>query len=247
MENMKNIIKRTLLLAFFLTLRIVGFAQHDPGPYTFNPFLGNMVWMDEQHNTQSSRTITMNELQPLENDQDGLIVVFNVHLSSSEDMIPLVALSREGSNGNNIIEIYYSKHTVTVRRFFDLKGKRRYYDYHLFDPLFDFTGQRDFEFRTYFTSNFMYLVSKDLSRNPGFQMSPIYFGLDQGLTYKSGVNGSNMGMFINRDSRASIKVGDFNGAHTPFVSGTQIYGMRYGDWWKQMQGSFSSPESESSF
>ncbi|PRD47779.1 hypothetical protein [Sphingobacterium haloxyli] len=245
-KNLNSVLRNGLVLILLVFFQHSVFGQHEPGPYSFNPYIGNLVWMDGEESTLTSRTITMNNLQPLDNEQDGLIVVFQVHLRSEDEMLPLVAFSILGAQGSNLIEIYYSKSTVTIRRFFHTDGQRKHYDYHLFDPLFVFSGERNFEFRTYFTSNFMYLVSKDLECNPGYLMSPVYFGLDQGITFSQSDSGtqqgfSNMGVFIQRSSNAAIKIGDTTGKRLPYISSTQIFGLRYGDWWQQMQSGFSSP------
>jgi hypothetical protein len=171
---------------------------------------------------------------------DGLAVCFNVHLKPDRDEgnpgTPLVAFTNEGESGVNSIEIYYSRSTVTIRRFAKINGRWGSYDYHLFDPLFQLDEEKTIEFRAYFTTGFMYLVCNDGGK---FLMSPLYFGLDHIWRYPD--PNSNMFQFLNADNRAVIKVGDEKLLHGPYVSDVAVYGFNYEYWAGQMQRQFSSP------
>lgn len=240
MKKLQKLLSRNIHLLFLFLWCPSVFAQHEAGPYQFSPYVGNLIWEDTDESTVNYKLVSMDKPQALTNGQDGLIACFNIHLKPNVDQLaPIVALSADGANSNNILEIIYSKNTVMIRRYATINGVRKSYDYDLFDPLFQFTAEKTFEFRLYFTSNFMYLVSKDIAINPGYLMSPLYFGLDYINKYPS--SSSFMYKFLNRNNQAVIKIGDQSQKHLPYISDVKIYGFNYEDWAKQMQSGFSSP------
>jgi len=236
---LKLLLRIKTWIAILLIYSISLFGQHEAGPFDFSPYVGNLIWQDQEQSTINYKQISMNQLPQLADGEDGIIISFNVHLRpSGDESTPLIAFSADGTN-NNLLEIIYSKNTVTLRRYGIINSSRKYYDYHLFDPLFQFTTEKTFEFRVYFTTNFLYLVTKDITINAGYLMSPIYFGLDYINKYPS--RDSNMYKFLNRDSRAVMKIGDYSRQHLPYVSDAQVYGFIYQQWANEMQSGFSSP------
>lgn len=231
-----NILRTVIIFCFtglYNSNLVLG--QDQAGPYDFSPPTGALVYEDQEQSTLTYKPITMDKLNPLGNNIDGLIVFFNIHLEETEKMKPILSFSTNGMNGANIIEFYYDGKTATVKRFVEINGIRKSYDYLLFDPLFDFQGGKDYVFRAYFTSNFLYLVTKD-SRKSGFYMSPTYFGLDV-----PGSNEHNMKQFLERSAQATLKVGDSSRTLLPYISDIKIYAFNYPDWAKMMQLNFSAP------
>jgi hypothetical protein len=91
----------------------------------------------------------------------------------------------------------------------------------------------------YFTSNFLYIVATIKGDEIRNLMSPLYFGLDFHKWYPD--SGSSMYKFINKDSSATIKVGDAKSIYTPYIANIKINSIVYADWWFTIQQEFSSP------
>jgi hypothetical protein len=228
-----------LLAILFSNGHIV--AQHDPGPYSYQPPQGTNRWTDSSTSKYAYKTVSMNQLSTLTTNEDGLMVAFDLDLDLQSEGKPIIAFSDKGVTGDNIIEIVYSERTVTVRRYNIVKGQRIYYDYHLFDPIFEDIGEHSATWRMsfYFTSNFIYIVATVKGTEIRNLMSPLYFGLDFQKWYPD--SGSSMYKFINRDSNATIKIGDVKSAYTPYIANTRINSIVYSDWWFTVQKEFSSP------
>jgi hypothetical protein len=242
--NMKNIRTTKFFCFLFVLLLPAGhiIAQHIPGPYSYQPPEGINRWMDSSTSKFAYKTITMNQLSALATNEDGLMVAFDFDMDLQAEGKPIIAFSDKGVTGDNILEITYSERTVTVRRYNTIKGQRIYYDYHLFDPVFEDIGTEQsatWRMSFYFTSNFIYIVATIKGSEIRNLMSPLYFGLDYQKWYPD--SGSSMYKFINRDSNAVLKIGDEKSAYAPYIANTKINSIIYGDWWFTIQKEFSSP------
>jgi hypothetical protein len=216
-------------------------AQHTPGPYTYQPPEGTNRWTDSSTSKVAYKTVTMNQLSALSANEDGLMVAFDLDMDLQSENKPIIAFSDKGMSGDNILEIVYSQRTVTVRRYNTVKGQRIYYDYHLFDPIFEDIGEHSATWRMsfYFTSNFIYIVATVKGTEIRNLMSPLYFGLDFQKWYPD--SESSMYKFIKRDNNAVVKIGDVKSAYAPYIANIKINSIVYSDWWFTIQKEFSSP------
>jgi hypothetical protein len=244
---MKPIIRIHLLVVFCLSnscliAQINAVDSLPVGPFLYTPPEG----IERYSNSTPTGyiNISMDKLSPLTSTDNGLMVALDIDLDLKEDEDkPIISFSNDGSE-NNLIEIRYSERTVTVKRYNIVNGNRVSYDYRLFDPLFkDTTGIVTWRMKVYFTSSFMYIVTR-VKGSLYKYMSPVYFGLDNHEKYPD-IN-SVMYRFINRDIMACIALGSLaDGA--PLINNIIINSFVYSnpsapdDWWRTMQREFASP------
>lgn len=218
----------------------ISFAQHKPGPFPYQPPQGVNRWTDPSSSEYINKEVTMNQLSALNQSDNALMVSFDMKMSLDEEGKPLVGFSYPGS-GNNILDITYSKRTITIRRYNKINSRLVFYDYHLFDPIFEDIGQEvsaRWHFSVFFTSTSMYIVCTTLGDGIKNLMSPIFFGLDDKERYPS--TNSIMYQFIHRNSQAIIKVGDTQSINNPYISNIKVNSLNNAEWTKIMQKEFAS-------
>lgn len=217
-------------------------AQHVP-PFSYNPDKGTQRWSDPTSNYVNAKNIPMDRLSAIPSSDNGLVVSFNLRLALNEENKPLVSFTDLGEEGEVFMEILYSKRTITINRYKEISGKRIKYSYHLFDPLFKDIGTGSsgiWNFRLYFTSEFMYFVAETLpSTGKDFYMAPMFFGLDDAYRYPQ--TNSIMGKYLNRSERAVIKLGSQETQYQAYIAQPSVNSFDYSTWWKVMQAEFASP------
>ncbi|WP_270570879.1 hypothetical protein [Bacteroides eggerthii] len=136
--------------------------------------------------------------------KNGLALTFylRTNLKNITKPLKLVSFMMEYET-NTFMEIYYIDGTISFRRRVNLSSPVLYYDYKLFDPLFDIpAGEATFKISVFFTSSFFWLEtgsSSPLVKDK--RHSAVFFGLDA-PTYTF------MDKFLKRDQKAKIKFGD---------------------------------------
>lgn len=242
--NMKKIKVGVLLTISIMLLPLnILLAQHSPGPFNYQPPQGVNRWTDSSSSEYAYKTVSMNLLTTPATSDNGLVVSFDMKLSLSEELKPLVAFSGDGQAGDNVIEIVYSKRTVTITRYKTLNGKRVSYDYHLFDALFEDIGTNTsarWHFTVFFTSTSLYLVCTIIGNEVRNMMSPIFLGLDDTNRYPD--SNAVMYRFLKRDSRAVIKLGDPQSRFPTYISNIKINSFNNAEWSKTMQKEFATPQ-----
>lgn len=238
----KNLII-SMLLAMFMLLAVSLVAQ--PGPYTYRPPEGIIRWADTTGVAHNYIPLSMNQLSQIPASDDGLMVSFHVNLALNENEKPLIALALGGEDPeDNLIEVVYSKRTVTVTRYTEIGAplKRIHYPYHSFDPLFEDNGittSQRWRIQVYFTSEFMYFVVSIMGTEVRNFMTAFYFGLDS--TYRMPDSRAKMFAFLRRYQTANVKLGDQNRGYPPYVFDVTINSFKYDDFWRTVQREFSSP------
>lgn len=246
---MRKMIDKILLAISIVVLLVpvnVLQAQLGPGPFSYQPPQGVNRWSDPSADEYVYKVVDMNQLSAPDATDNGLIVNFDMKLSLDEELKPLVAFSGEGPNGNNVIEIVYSKRTVTLTRYTTVNDRRVSYNYHLFDPLFEETGSgvsARWHFTVFFTSSSLYLVCTTIGEETRNMMSPIFFGLDDFYRYPYAIPGrAIMSRFMNRESRAVIKLGDTQWRFPAYISNIRVNSFNSVEWSKVMQREFATPQ-----
>lgn len=240
---MKKFNTRLLLILLILSVSsTISYAQHGPGPFPYQPPQGVNRWTDPSSSEYIYKEVSMNLLSALNSTDDALMVSFDMKLSLDEEGKPLVAFTDPGS-GNNILEIVYSKRTVTITRYKTINGQRVSYDYHLFDPIFENIGEdvsARWHFSAFFTSTSLYIVCSTIGDGVKNLMSPIFFGLDDINRYPN-IN-SIMYKFIGRNNQAIIKLGDSQSqsGFQSYISNIKVNSLNNAEWTKTMQKEFAS-------
>jgi hypothetical protein len=252
--QVKNIV--FVVILFFLNEHLVAQIQEekDVAPFSYTPPDGNSRWsgLDLKPDcgltgcwfsvpviSASFITVDMDNLSKLNDNEDGLLIAFNISLGLKSEGKPIIAFN-DSVYGYNFLEFEYSKQTVTARRYNTINGKRISYEYHLFDQLFEGNVSDSATWRMgfYITSCFTFIYAcKDGTQN--IYLSPLYFGMDHQKKYPDPE--SKMYKFIKRDHRATIIIGDVYVDWSPYISRATIRSFVYADWWKQVQREFSSP------
>lgn len=232
------------IVTVFLFLLGLNLAAQ-PGPFTYRPPEGVIKWADTTGVEHKYIPIPMDSLGEIPLYYDGIMLSFHVNLDLNDVNKPLVAFALGGEDPeHNLLEVIYSKRTVTVRRYKNFTNpiRRVHYDYHLFDPLFEYnkiaTSQK-WRIQVYFTSEFMYFVASAVGNEILNLMSPLYFGLDDTNRFPHG--NANMYAFLRHYQTAIVKFGDQNLAFPSYVSDVTINTFLYSDFSKTVQREFSSP------
>jgi hypothetical protein len=111
---------------------------------------------------------------------DGLMVSFRLRCNLDQIHRPLKLLSFTTTDeSNSFLDILYDSGTLTFRRKMS-PGSKYYYDYNLFDPMFQRTGDElTWEIRVFFTSYFFWVETRDTRILLGRHYhAPIFFGVD---------------------------------------------------------------------
>jgi hypothetical protein len=229
--------------------------EKDVAPFSYVPPMGVHRWSGPDLKPECGLTgcwfstpvilasaviIDMTKLSKLNNDEDGLLIAFNMDLALQSEGKPIIAFN-DGVSEYNFLEFEYSKQTVTARRRNTVNGHLVSYEYHLFDQLFEgkVSDSATWRMGFYITSSFTFIYAcKDGTQN--VYLSPLYFGMDHQRKYPDPE--SRMYKFINRDRNAKIIIGDVDLSWMPpYISRVAVRSFVYSDWWEQIQREFSSP------
>jgi hypothetical protein len=165
---------------------------------------------------------------------DGLMVSFRLRCNLDQIHRPLKLLSFTTTDeSNSFLDILYDSGTLTFRRKMS-PGSKYYYDYNLFDPMFQRTGDElTWEIRVFFTSYFFWVETRDTRILLGRHYhAPIFFGVD--------LPGQNfMSDYLNRMRTGKWIFGDPDGSQ-PFTmpSEIEIYDFNYSQLKDELQSHF---------
>lgn len=150
--------------------------------------------------------LPMTDIAAVSTGKDGLALTFYLRTTLKNVTEPLKLVSFMMDNETNtFMEIYYTDGTLSFRRRVNLLTPVLYYDYKLFDPLFDIsTGEVTFKISVFFASSFFWLETGSPSHLvKDKRHTAVFFGIDA-PTYTF------MDKFLKRDLRAKVKFGDSN-------------------------------------
>lgn len=170
--------------------------------------MGNSLYF--QNVTDANRKIlSMNEIAPVSESKDGLTVVFSMRQDLSKVTRPLKLLSFTATTEDQShLDIFYDSGTITIRRKM-APGSSLYYDYNLYDPMFDVSsGVVTWEVHLYFTAYFFWIETRNINQLTNNKWhAPIFFGINlPGNDY--------MAKYLGRSADAKIVFGDANPSTT---------------------------------
>lgn len=148
--------------------------------------------------------LPMTDIAAVSAGKNGLALTFYLKttLKNVTEPLKLVSFMME-KEANTFMEIYYTGGTLSFRRRVNLLTPVLYYDYKLFDPLFDIpAGEATFKISVFFSSSFFWLETG--SPSPLLKdkrHTAVFFGIDA-PTYTF------MDKFLKRNLKAKVKFGD---------------------------------------
>lgn len=202
--------KKMILTVICYSIWGISFAQ---GPFSYDTPLGKRIY--SQNVTSKELTIDPIEFGSEMMGYDGLTIVTTVEMYLDR-IQRLFAFTN--SMQEKYLEIFYSEKTMTLRRYYS--GTTDYYDYILYDQLFDEQPLRRFEIRLYCTGFFFWI---QVAVDKGNYLSPVYFGLNT-------PNRPNMEELINANNKARIIIGDSTNPDAFFsMHGATAYAFHYNE------------------
>lgn len=216
------------------------FAQA-PAPYSYSTPDFTNVYSDKDRDS-NNLVLKMSKISKLPEGADALMVEFYVEM----DLVKNARLLKFSITGTDILEVFYEKYTMKLRRYLT---NDKHYDYELYDALFCMaeasgdpcrnyspaTGTWHVKF--YFSSSFMWIqVTKEATAARNY-LSPLFFGLNFSTN-------KYMESFLQRRETARISFGaksNYEGFKMP--NGVKIHAMKYSDLRVDIQNKFSKAHS----
>lgn len=218
-----------VLLVFFAFQKT---ASQDNYHYS-TPIMGNRLYF-KQVTDANRNVIKMSESTPISEGNDGLMLSFMLRCNLDQINEPLKLVSfTTSTEENSFMDVFYDDGTLTFRRKLT-PGSPSFYDYNLFDPMFQQTGQElTWEIRIFFTSYFFWIEIRDTRILVGRKYhAPVFFGINL-------PNDDFMGKYLSNSSQARFILGDSN-EEFPFSmpSEVSIYEFKYKELKDELQNHF---------
>jgi hypothetical protein len=207
--------------------------QQDAPPFSYSPndTLAHLIWTDPSASTMVKyKNIVFTDLFTSTIPRNGIMIEFDFNLINAEANQGKPVLECF-SDSDRVIAFYYTNKTLFVRRW---KSTNIYYDYGLYDQLFEST-EGTYKMKFYLTAHFIFMVSKKIGTNNNY-ISSLLFGLN--------IPGINlMNEYRHPDSPDSyIKVGDnASSPYAPYIANIKLYSFRFRSLFNDIQNGFSAP------
>lgn len=201
--------KNLLLKLVCIIVVLYGYVNvHAQDNHNYQTPLGKSLYYQDVTDA-NRKVLSMNEISTLTEGRDGLTVVFSMRqdlskVTRSLKLLSFTATTEEQSH----LDIFYDSGTITVRRKM-APGSSLYYDYNLYDPMFDVSsGVVTWEVHLYFTAYFFWIETRNINQLTNNKWhAPIFFGINlPGNDY--------MAKYLGRSADAKIVFGDANPSTT---------------------------------
>jgi hypothetical protein len=162
-----------LIIAYFFNGKISA-QQQDAPPFFYSPSdtLAHPIWDSPTGILTTYSDIVFSTLFTATIPRDGIMIEFDFKLINTEANQNKPVLECFSSN-TKVLAFYYTNKTLFVRRW---KSANIYYDYVLYDQLFEST-EGTYTMKFYLTAHFIFMVSKKINTNNNY-ISSVLFGLD---------------------------------------------------------------------
>jgi hypothetical protein len=194
--------KKFFFLIIILLLSRNSIAQQVAGPFSDIPLPPPLFSILKNSPSYDSYNIAMTSVKTFDSDvYDGILLTYNMLVNTdNEDNLHIASFFDTAYSDNHpVISIEYSNKSVSIRRIYQTNPVK-YYDYKVYDKLFDDT--RSYEIELYVTANFIFIVTNYLNGNH-YYLTPVFFGLDI-------PENQIMKHFLNRANGTRIRSGDPN-------------------------------------